>query len=124
MKISPQIAALLVASSAAAWLGVARSAPDQTAPKPVALLASTAQKPPVVGGELALYDVQERKTFSTLRHTDVRAQISGGIAQVVVEQQFSNPSKVPVEAVYTFPLPAQAAVNAMEFTVGELENGY
>ena len=57
-------------------------------------------------------------TFSALKHTDVRAHISGSIAYVDVTQDFENPSNVPVEAIYTFPLPEKAAVNGMEFHVG------
>ena len=76
------------------------------------------EKAPEVGGELRLVNAKDEALFSALKHTDVKAQISGGIALVTVEQQFSNPSKTPVEAVYTFPLPDDAAVNAMEFRVG------
>ncbi len=80
--------------------------------------AKANEKTPAVGGELRLINAKDEALFSALRHTDVKAQISGGIVLVTVEQQFSNPSKVPVEAVYTFPLPDDAAVNAMEFRVG------
>ena len=91
----------------------ATKAPVATAPQPF-----DAQKPLLVGGELRLVAANSPALFGALKHTDVKAQMSGGIALVTVEQQFSNASKVPVEAVYTFPLPNQAAVNAMEFRVG------
>ena len=125
MKTSSKIVMLaLLAGGGGALIHGARSAPDRAAfnrsrVKP----AVVAEKPPAIGGELRLVSAstgnREGALFSTLKHTDIRAQISGGIALVTVEQQFSNPSKVPVEAVYTFPLPNQAAVNAMEFTVGD-----
>ncbi len=92
-------------------------------------------KAPQVGGQLRLLaaadldapaddssDAAQRPTsagtFSALKHTDVKAHISGSVAYVDVTQEFTNPSKVPVEAIYTFPLPEKAAVNGMEFRVG------
>ena len=54
-----------------------------------------------------------------LKHTDVRAQISGFIARVTVTQEFVNPFKDKIEAVYVFPLGAAAAVDDMTMTVGE-----
>ncbi|HWD40011.1 MAG TPA: VIT and VWA domain-containing protein [Fimbriimonas sp.] len=54
-----------------------------------------------------------------LKHTDVHAQISGFGAEVTVDQTFRNPSSVPVEAIYTFPLPHDAAVNAMRIKIGD-----
>jgi Ca-activated chloride channel family protein len=57
--------------------------------------------------------------FCPLKHTDVQAEISGFLARVTVTQEFSNPSQDKVEAVYTFPLPQNAAVNDMTMRVGE-----
>ncbi|QOV88908.1 VIT domain-containing protein [Humisphaera borealis] len=54
-----------------------------------------------------------------LKHTDVKAQIAGYIAAVDVTQQFHNPFGVKIEAVYVFPLPANAAVNEFVMTVGD-----
>ncbi|MDA8132693.1 MAG: VIT domain-containing protein, partial [Elusimicrobia bacterium] len=54
-----------------------------------------------------------------LKHTDVKAEISGFVAEVRVTQVFSNPSDQPIEAVYVFPLPENAAVNEMTLTVGD-----
>ncbi len=53
-----------------------------------------------------------------LKHTSVNADISGYVARVTVTQEFTNPSATPVEAVYTFPLPADAAVDDMTMTIG------
>ncbi len=55
----------------------------------------------------------------TLQHTDVSAQISGYIARVTVNQQFCNPFKNKIEAVYTFPLDANAAVDSMSIKHGQ-----
>lgn len=53
-----------------------------------------------------------------LRHTDVNAEISGFVARVDVTQEFYNPTQEKIEAVYTFPLPEDSAVDQMEMTVG------
>ena len=54
-----------------------------------------------------------------LKHTDVRADISGFIARVRVRQTFYNPYKEKIEAVYVFPLPHTAAVDEMTMVIGE-----
>mgnify|MGYP005837735965 CR=1 FL=1 len=54
-----------------------------------------------------------------LKHTDVRADISGFIARVKVTQTFHNPLDEKIEAVYVFPLPHKAAVDDMTMVVGE-----
>ncbi len=54
-----------------------------------------------------------------LQHTAVLAEISGILSSVTVSQRFGNPYKEPIEAVYTFPLPHNAAVNEMTIRVGE-----
>jgi Ca-activated chloride channel family protein len=54
-----------------------------------------------------------------LKHTDVRAEISGFLSRVIVTQEFENPFKDKIEAVYTFPLPQRAAVDDMTMKVGE-----
>lgn len=54
-----------------------------------------------------------------LKHTDVKADISGFIARVRVTQTFQNPFSEKIEAVYVFPLPHQSAVDEMTMLVGE-----
>jgi Ca-activated chloride channel family protein len=53
-----------------------------------------------------------------LEHTDVKAEVSGALARVTVTQRFVNPYKDKIEAVYTFPLPQNAAVDDMTMVVG------
>ncbi|HMG76839.1 MAG TPA: TonB-dependent receptor [Pyrinomonadaceae bacterium] len=53
-----------------------------------------------------------------LKHTDVKTEISGFLARVIVTQQFENPFADKIEAVYTFPLPQAAAVDDMTIVVG------
>lgn len=53
-----------------------------------------------------------------LKHTDVKASISGQLARVNVTQEFVNPGKENIEAVYKFPLPPGSAVDDMRMQVG------
>jgi len=54
-----------------------------------------------------------------LRGTDVSARVSGRVAEVFVTQRFVNDGPEPIEAVYLFPLPADAAVDQMEMRIGD-----
>jgi Ca-activated chloride channel family protein len=54
-----------------------------------------------------------------LKHTDVRAGISGFLARVTVTQTFANTATQNIEAVYTFPLPQDAAVDDMTIQIGD-----
>jgi len=53
-----------------------------------------------------------------LKHTAVQAEISGFLARSTVTQEFHNPFQYKIEAVYTFPLPQNAAVDDMTMHVG------
>ncbi|MFL5351482.1 VIT and vWA domain-containing protein [Archangium sp.] len=55
----------------------------------------------------------------SLKHTEVDAEVSGFLASVTVTQAFENPYAEPLEALYAFPLPEKAAVDAMELVVGQ-----
>jgi len=54
-----------------------------------------------------------------LEHTSVKAEVSGFVARVSVTQTFRNPRKQKVEAIYTFPLSAEAAVDEMVMQIGD-----
>ena len=54
-----------------------------------------------------------------LKHTDVNANIQGNVARVELTQAFENPFEHPIEAIYVFPLPDEAAVDDMEIMVGD-----
>src|SRR5262245_46693884 len=54
-----------------------------------------------------------------LKHTDVKAEVSGSLARVTVTQEFHNPFQEKIEAVYVFPLPQSAAVDDMTMIVGD-----
>ncbi len=51
--------------------------------------------------------------------THVAAYVAGFAAQVKVRQTFNNPFDRPLEAVYVFPLPHEAAVSGVAVTVGD-----
>src|SRR5688572_5618629 len=53
-----------------------------------------------------------------LKSTSVRADISGFLARVYVKQEFENSFSEPIEAIYTFPLSQNGAVDDMTMTVG------
>jgi Ca-activated chloride channel family protein len=71
-------------------------------------------------GSLQVVDPNGKpKAVCPLKHTDVKAEISGFLARAVVTQEFENPFKEKIEAVYTFPLPQNAAVDDMTMLVGD-----
>jgi Ca-activated chloride channel family protein len=76
------------------------------------------QSPEQSDGALQIVDKDAGGEFCPLKHTDVNAEISGFLARVTVTQEFTNPSQDKVEAIYTFPLPQNAAVNDMTMLVG------
>src|SRR4051794_16255504 len=69
------------------------------------------------GALVAQSQTGERIQFP-LKQTSVKAEISGSISRVTVEQRFENPFADKIEAVYLFPLPQSAAVDGMTITVG------
>jgi len=84
------------------------------------LLAVLWALPAHAEGRLAIVDAKgQTQSFCPLKHTDVKAQISGFVARVHVEQEFTNPSRTAIEAVYTFPLPDDAAVDGMTMRIGK-----
>ncbi len=53
-----------------------------------------------------------------LKHTSVKADVSGFLARVTITQEFENNFAQAIEAVYTFPLSQNSAVDDMTMTVG------
>ncbi|HEY9601526.1 MAG TPA: VIT domain-containing protein [Allocoleopsis sp.] len=71
---------------------------------------------PTIGG---LYvQTGEQQLVFPLKHTEVQAKIAGNVSRVEVTQTFENPFTEPLEAVYVFPLPDEAAVDDMEIKIG------
>jgi Ca-activated chloride channel family protein len=73
----------------------------------------------ITPGSLQVLDARgQPRGLCPLKHTDVKAEISGFLSRVRVTQEFENPFKEKIEAVYTFPLPQAAAVDDMTMMVG------
>ncbi|MGC2674346.1 MAG: VIT domain-containing protein, partial [Candidatus Acidiferrum sp.] len=53
-----------------------------------------------------------------LLHTDAAIDVRGLVASTTVTQQYLNSTTAPIEAVYIFPLPQDAAVYDMEIRIG------
>lgn len=90
---------------AAALMGT-REAPAQASNDPVP-------------GQLTIIEKDGKAgVLCPLEKTSVVGDISGFGARVTVSQTFQNPTNSPIEAVYTFPLPQDAAVDRMTMTIG------
>jgi Ca-activated chloride channel family protein len=61
----------------------------------------------------------EQQLVLPLKHTEVQAKIAGNVSRVEVTQTFENHFTEPLEAVYVFPLPDEAAVDDMEIKIGD-----
>ena len=83
-------------------------------------LALSIQAQNITQGELEAVN-KEGKSLGAcpLKHTDVKAEISGFLSRVKVTQEFENSFSEKIEAVYVFPLPNNAAVDAMTMKIGE-----
>src|SRR6185503_13930275 len=69
------------------------------------------EKPKPNAGFLEVMDSTGKQTGECpLKHTSVKAEVSGFISRVTVTQDFENPFDKKIEAIYTFPLPQSAAV--------------
>lgn len=69
------------------------------------------------GGMVATW--KDHEVTVPLKHTDVKAAVSGYISTVNVTQKFENPYDSKIEAVYVFPLPENAAVSEFLMTIGD-----
>ena len=58
------------------------------------------------------------RTFP-LRSSRIQARAEGGLATTTLVQEYANPHGVPLEVVYTLPLPADGAVVGYSIQVGE-----
>jgi Ca-activated chloride channel family protein len=78
--------------------------------------------PAVARAEGVLYvakDATAEPRVFPLAKTEVKAEVSGDIVSTWVTQRFQNPFNERIEAVYVFPLPNHAAVDAMEMRIGK-----
>ncbi len=101
-------------ASLAAYIGIANATKKTGSP----FVASASSK--ITQGSLQVLNSEGNATTECpLKHTNVKAEISGFLSRVTVTQEFQNPFKDKIEAIYTFPLPQNAAVDDMTMRVGE-----
>ncbi len=62
---------------------------------------------------------QGKKVLFPLLKSHYRVDIQGDLAQVTLEQEFQNPTGIPLNASYLFPLNKDAAVHAMRMRVAD-----
>src|SRR5215207_11054054 len=75
--------------------------------------------PATTQGLLIAYDSKGKPQGDCpLKNTSVKTDISGFVARVHVRQEFENSFTEPIEAVYTFPLSQNGAVDDMTMTIG------
>ena len=86
-----------------------------------ALIAPPIQKQPLPEpGQMTIIDRDGKPGLLVpLEKTTVHADVAGLGARVTLKQTFKNPSNTPIEAVYTFPMPADAAVDRMRMIIGD-----
>ncbi|MEB3180715.1 MAG: VIT domain-containing protein [Nostocaceae cyanobacterium] len=70
-------------------------------------------------GGLYVQSPDGQELIFPLKHTEVQAKIAGNLSRVEVIQSFENPFNQPLEAMYVFPLPSEAAVDDMEIKIGD-----
>jgi len=78
---------------------------------------SPTSSPSQTGGLFATVNGQQQ--VFPLEHTQVATKIAGNVSRVEVTQTFTNPFDHPLEAVYKFPLPDEAAVDDMEIQLDD-----
>jgi Ca-activated chloride channel family protein len=92
-----------------------------------ALLPSVFSSSPYRMNSLPNHDPDDRRgaelvtadgSVLPLAGATLRARAEGGLARVVLEQTFENPSTETLRVTYKMPLPADGAVSGYEFTIG------
>src|SRR6187551_87210 len=80
----------------------------------------SAQSEKITEGSLRVAGIDAKQPqLCPLKSTHVSADVRGFVSRVTVTQTFQNPFDRAIEAVYTFPLPNDAAVDDMTIQIGE-----
>jgi Ca-activated chloride channel family protein len=88
------------------------------APRVLAQPHPSIKDPPAA--QLRVITVGEKHAASfPLQSIEVKGRVVGTLAEVEVAHRFENPFDAILEATYTFPLPQNAAVDAMQMRIGE-----
>lgn len=83
-------------------------------------VSAFSQTDKITEGSLRVINAEGKtKGLCPLKNTEVKAEISGFLSRVTVTQTFQNPFPDKIEAVYTFPLPNDAAVDDMTINIGD-----
>lgn len=103
-------------------LALANGAPDPLHPASSRPHSSGAFELLTNPGELPYLELARSEGAANrlpLKHTHVSATLNGMVAEVEVRQTYENPATHPIEAIYTFPLPENSAVNFMQMVIGK-----
>jgi Ca-activated chloride channel family protein len=107
IAISPRFVSTLL--TLALVLAAGATAAQNDGPVPQVCEGSLLYRSPITG----VYEAVP------LVHTDVELDLRGPVAAATVTQQYANSSSKPIEGVYIFPLPHDAAVYEMEMRIGD-----
>ncbi len=89
-------------------------------PNSLSAVAAAPASDDITEGQLRAVDATgQLRPPCPLEHTDVDVQVAGLVARVTVTQRFVNPFDETIEAVYLFPLSADAAVDRMTMKIGD-----
>jgi Ca-activated chloride channel family protein len=81
----------------------------------LAVMAGFAQADPEIAGVMfTIGSTNEPRVVLPLKKTEVKIDVTAGIARTQVIQRFHNDIDRPLEAIYIFPLPSEAAVEDFE----------
>lgn len=108
---------LVIGVGGATSLAIAQTT-QRSAPRSLRADNRNAEPSPPTGGLFVPSEDGEPRIFP-LKHTDVKAKVSGNVSRIEVTQTFENPFSDPLEAIYVFPLPDEAAVDDMEIKLGD-----
>ncbi|HKR15025.1 MAG TPA: VIT and VWA domain-containing protein, partial [Pyrinomonadaceae bacterium] len=81
--------------------------------------AQEKKQPTPNAGSLQAFENGKPAGQCPLKHTSVKAEVSGFLSRVTVTQDFENPFSDKIEAFYSFPLPQAAAVDDMTMLIGD-----
>ena len=106
------LAAVLLAGAAAP------AAPPQTPSRTGAWTAVGSERVDDRGGWRVPEESPDATNPFLLARTDAQVVVTGPIAHTVLRQEWTNRNTLPVEALYIFPLPDNAAVTGLRLTIG------
>lgn len=81
--------------------------------------AAAPSEEPVIAGTVEVQDAHGAVHQLPMARTEAEVHLDGDLATVHLSQVFDNPGLSGAHALYTFPLPANAAVYAMKLVVGD-----